>query len=150
MFIKNLKILYDLAQRGLGRGKNKGKEKDDFLLPNSFIFSNNIDSGNYNIFNSVSDIIKEFKIDNIYMKHFTNIFISYFNICPDYSNYFISIAYNILETVLLPVNNKNKVEFGIEIKTYYISLLNKLKELVLKHVYIISLLTRGLNLLIKI
>lgn len=130
LFIKNLKVYYNLALRALS---GKKQDKRDFLLKNSFLYSNSL--GNYKILNSVAEIMKEQitfdKNDyDLMMVFFKKSFVEFYERCPDFSNIFIVLVFEFLE-MIHQMGLKNQV--GKELKLNLFTVLNRIKEsLILK------------------
>ena len=121
LFLNNLKNYYDLINKPLN------KENDDILLPNSFIFSS--DMKNFKILNSISEILKQdIPCDSLLLGYFKKVFLSYYDKCPDLSNLFITLTYEILANLKC----RNKRNFvGRELFLNINFILNLLRE----HVY---------------
>ena len=118
LFFNNMKNYYDLIN------KPRNKENDDIILPNSFIFSS--DMKNFKILNSISEILKQdTPCDSLLFDYFKKVFNSYYDKCPDLSNLFITLTYEIL--VNLKCRNK-RYFVGRELVQYKNFILNLLRE----------------------
>jgi hypothetical protein len=118
LFLNNLKIYYDLISKPLNN------ENTDIILSNSFIFSN--DMKNFKILNSISEIIRQdLPCDSLLFNYFKKIFISYQDKCPDFSNLFLILTYEIL--VDLKCQNKRHY-VGRELGLYRNFILNLVRD----------------------
>lgn len=132
LFMKNLKIYYDLAMKSNRNTLNKFSNKE-LIFRNSFLFSNSL--GNYKILNSISDLMKEeinFENKNdLLMYHYKKILVSYYENCPDLSNLYVILSYEFF------ANCKSKFSrniVGKELKFNMFVMIDKLKRSILDKV----------------
>jgi hypothetical protein len=119
-FLETLTLINNLTEKCLNITTNK-RNKKEFLFKNSFIFSNQM--GHYIILNSVSEIIEEIKVDNIIFNRLKEIFLTYYDKCPDLSNIFF-----ILLTKIISKCESNSRSISSYLNNNYISLTEKLNE----------------------
>ncbi len=135
-FLSLLKTYYDLV------GCCLRKTNKEIIFRNSFIFSG--DKSNFKICNSVSEIINEdlnlgminrekFDYSNVMMNFYKKVFLSYYDKCPDLSNYFIKISYEFLE-YYSRLNTNSKIEIGKEIQTNFFKILREFEIILFKKV----------------
>ena len=98
-FLKELKVIHDVITNHIKIPSfmSRNTNKSNFLFPNSFIFKDQL--GNYKIENSIAFLINEVELKDPLSIHIKKIFTSYYNKCPDYSNYFYLYLYEFLVKV---------------------------------------------------
>jgi hypothetical protein len=135
-FLRILKFYYDLVDKCLS------KRCKDIIFRNSFIFSGEMT--NFRIYNSVSEIINEelqfglsntenFDYSNIMMNFYKKVFHSYYDKCPDLSNYFVKFSFEFLE-YYSGLDENSKLVIGKEIQSNFFILLREFENILFKKV----------------
>lgn len=127
LFLNNLKYYYELIKK---------TNNQDIILPNSFIFST--DMKNFKILNSISEIFKEDLQLSLLLNYYKKVFLSYYEKCPDLSNVFLILTYEILES-LKDASKRYVVGRELEInKNFILNLLREKLEEKVKLVFILG------------
>jgi hypothetical protein len=144
--LKSLKVYYDLSIRCICK-KNKKFDTNDKIENQSFFYSLNMN--NFQISNSILDLIKdeyesgiEKNINdyshNLLMKYFKKYFMEYYQVCPDYSNYFIIFIFEIFNS-WFDLDDKTKKVILIELESTYLHIVKLLQEFMCLKVGVFSI-----------
>jgi hypothetical protein len=120
-YVKDLEIYYNLANKSLGIITNK-----EHLFKKSFIYAS--ENNSFHLMNSMYTLLKESRYhNNKYITYIREILLNYYTKCPDYSNIFIKLLYELLS------ETKELLDFRLCSQL----LLSKLRETLIREVYML-------------
>jgi hypothetical protein len=122
---ENLEVYYNLANKSLGLCQN---EFENSLFKKSFIYASS--AGKYVLMNSMHCLLKEKECNNsdLTVRYVQGVLLKYYSRCPDFSNIFIKLLYEIISAVKNCKYSKN------EFKLNYQKNINKFKDLLITNV----------------